>query len=317
MKKIILLAGLAIILFTSCERKHEPNADFVTNSTLVVPGEVVFFTNYSEYVERVEWDFGDGYASTEYSPNHYYSSEGVYNVRLTVYGDGYIDYAYAQIEVYYPAPIADFSVNNSLVEPQEIVFFYNNSQFAESFEWNFGDGTTSNVANPSHYYRNEGLYTVQLAAFNHGYVNYVTMVIEVYSTTLEIEVREYYSEALIPYVAITLYDTYDDWYNFTNPIISADTDENGVVIFKGVNTISYYIDAYSEFYDNNQLGQEDIGFVKTLPLMYATHNVFIAYVDYYPEGSANGKVLKSTERKRTMVVKEIKRVYKEKTSEVK
>jgi PKD repeat protein len=237
MRKIILLTGLAIILFASCEHKHEPIANFSANYSLVVPGEVVFFTNLSQYTEQCEWSFGDGYTSSEFNPNHYYSNEGTYEVRLAAYGDGYVDYYY--------------------------------------------------------------------------------MSIEVYETTLEVEVREYYSENLIPNVEVTLYETYDDWFNLTYPLISGFTDRDGIIVFKGMETKSYYIDAYQQYYDNNQLGQEDIGFVETLPLAYATHNVFVAYVDYYPDGKANSDNLKGTNRVRTPVIKGIKRIYKEKALAVK
>jgi PKD repeat protein len=214
-------------------------------------------------------------------------------------------------------PVADFTVSTNLVVPNEVVFFTNHSLHGEYYEWDFDDGYTSNEISPSHYYSNEGVYEVRLAAYNHGIVDYAYFSVEVYETTLEVEVREWATDALIPAVNITLYPTYNDWYNFTNPIINAYTDNYGIVVFKGLQTIPYYINAFNEYYDNEQLGFEDIDFIATLPLQYATYNTFTAYVDYYPpEGKAVSN--KSTEnRTRKLVVKEIKRVYKDKVATAK
>jgi PKD repeat protein len=237
MKKIILLTGISLVLFASCVHEYLPTANFTANNTLVIPDEVVFFSNTSSHADYFEWDFGDGYVSTDPNPSHYFSEEGVYEVRLAAHSNGNVNYAYLQIEVY--------------------------------------------------------------------------------ETTLEIEVREFYSNDLIPNVAITLYPTYDDWLNLTNDIITASTDSYGVVIFKGLNTSRYYIDAYNAYYGNEDLGFEDIGFIETLPLEYATHNLFTAKVDYYPP---NGKISTSDEngnRIRKPVIKEFKRVYKENTVTVK
>lgn len=311
MKRIILLTGLVAILFASCEREHKPVANFDISKYFAVPGEEIYFNNQSHYAGRCEWDFGDGTTSLEFNPSHHYTTEGTFRVRLAVYNDGFVDYAYADIEVYYPEPNAQFTTDYTLVTPNEVLFFTNLSSNADHYEWDFGDGYTSTEVNPSHYFRKEGIYNVRLAAYNYDVVDYYYMEIEVYQTTLEVEVREYFSGDLISDVEITLYETYDDWYDLVNPLISGFTDENGVVIFKNLGTISYYIDAYSTYYDNEQLGFEDIGFIETLPLLYATHNVFIAYVDYYPEGKANDGNLKSTDRVRKPVIRELKRVYKE------
>ena len=64
------------------------------------------------------------------------------------------------------APIVDFSANvvTGLV-PLEVTFT-DNSKFAESWEWNFGDGSTSTDQNPTHTYTSDGLYTVTLKASN-------------------------------------------------------------------------------------------------------------------------------------------------------
>src|SRR5690606_38106890 len=46
--------------------------------------------------------------------------------------------------------------------------FNNESENAESFAWDFGDGTTSTEANPTKTYSNPGLYTVKLKVIGQG-----------------------------------------------------------------------------------------------------------------------------------------------------
>ncbi|MBN1117639.1 MAG: PKD domain-containing protein [Bacteroidales bacterium] len=219
MKKIILLTGLAILIFASCEHEHvyEPYADFGVDYSLVIPGEVVFFTNYSTDAQYYEWDFGDGFTSTDVAP--------------------------------------------------------------------------------SHYYRSEGTYQVQLAAHNHSYVDYSYLTIEVYKTKLEVEVVQWREDAKVVYIPdidVTIYDNYTDWYdvNFMNAQDIATTNQYGVVVFEdNLQAIEYYVDVYNDFYNNVQLADEDIDFARTLPLEYAHTNVFTAYVDYDPTGQT---ILKST-----------------------
>ncbi|MEO1418003.1 MAG: gliding motility-associated C-terminal domain-containing protein [Bacteroidota bacterium] len=51
---------------------------------------------------------------------------------------------------------------------QATIEFVNESQGAEFYEWNFGDGSTSTEAFPTHTYLDSGRYFIQLKAFNDG-----------------------------------------------------------------------------------------------------------------------------------------------------
>jgi PKD repeat protein len=116
------------------------------------------------------WDFGDGTTSTEKNPVKIYSvtEPGTYNynVSLTVttaFGDSdtYQETVTMIIPVV-PQAEAIFSfVNNS---PD--VLFNNQSIYADTFLWNFGDGNTSTLENPTHRYEELGTYTVTLTASN-------------------------------------------------------------------------------------------------------------------------------------------------------
>lgn len=184
-----------------------------------------------------------------------------------------------------PNPYADFGVDYVYVEPGEVVFFNNYSDNADYYEWDFGDGTGSNAFQPSHTYSKEGVYKITLAAIDRGRADYAYLEIEVYETTLEVEVLEYYEEAYVPNMDVAIYRNYNDWLD-QNEYYDAQgyTDKNGIVTFIGVDAVSYYVDAWHPNFDNFRLAQEDINFVLTAPLEHARHNIFTAYVDYYADG---------------------------------
>lgn len=65
-------------------------------------------------------------------------------------------------------PMADFTVSNDVVNVADNVSidFTNTTQDGVSYEWNFGDNTTSTEESPSHTYAFAGEYTVSLVATN-------------------------------------------------------------------------------------------------------------------------------------------------------
>ena len=62
-------------------------------------------------------------------------------------------------------PIANFSYSDSVFcnTPADVTFF-NNSYYSTSYYWDFGDGSTSTSANPTHTYNSFGTFTVKLIA---------------------------------------------------------------------------------------------------------------------------------------------------------
>jgi PKD repeat protein len=63
------------------------------------------------------------------------------------------------------APIADFTVQG-IQAAQELLTFTNLTPTADSYYWNFGDGTTSILPNPQHSYTQTGVYKVVLVVAN-------------------------------------------------------------------------------------------------------------------------------------------------------
>lgn len=126
----------------------------------------VAFENTSQYGEKYLWEFGDGATSTSESPIHTYQFAGTYDVKLSAWGPGGdvdIEEVVAAVVVR-PQPVANFVVTPMEVAVPNPVNFINYSQFAEFYEWRFGDGSVSDDENPQKTYNAGGEYFPMLIA---------------------------------------------------------------------------------------------------------------------------------------------------------
>lgn len=97
------------------------------------------------------------------SISHTFTTAGTYTVALFATGICGVDTAYETITVY-PVPTAAF-INSGSVCSTDTIHFTDQSTVSgqgASYLWNFGDGTTASVQNPSHVYQAGGTYTVCL-----------------------------------------------------------------------------------------------------------------------------------------------------------
>lgn len=67
------------------------------------------------------------------------------------------------------APVADFSASADCVCLNSPISFLNNSTGGSDYFWDFGDGNTSNMYEPTHQYDNPGIYTVTLYVTNSNF----------------------------------------------------------------------------------------------------------------------------------------------------
>jgi PKD repeat protein len=147
----------------------QPVADFVVDiDTGCVPLPVVF-TNNSLYGDTYLWEFDDGTSSTDFEPTHTFTRGGFFQVKLTVTGEGGVDYAFHEFEIFV-LPEPDFFVEPTLVMlPDEIVKTFNLTKHGTTYLWDFGDGTTYHAMDTSHLYTQPGVYDVSLTAWTaHG-----------------------------------------------------------------------------------------------------------------------------------------------------
>jgi hypothetical protein len=202
------------------------------------------------------------------------------------------------------APYAGFHADTVTPEVGQEVFFINDSQNSQAFEWDFGDGFFSNNVNTSHVYTSTGTFEVKLTSFSdNGNEDVASMTIRVLvPTLLVIEVREYYDEYVVPDASVILYPTLPDWDGQTNSVAEGYTNSDGVVVFSGLDPFVYYVDVWEKNHDNYGLRSEDAGFVRTSEVMPNKINFFTAWVDIVDHGKGSAKasrqvIIKKFERK--------------------
>ncbi len=140
-----------------------PVAKFIPETSKGCAPFSIYFQNQSHNYDSCMWEFDDGGISTEENPVWIYDEEGNYEVRLILFGkDGSRLIKRGKVIVY-PPPVARFEISEgNPAIPDEQVNFYNYSQNANEWEWDFGDGNISNEFEPSHFYDNPGSYSVKL-----------------------------------------------------------------------------------------------------------------------------------------------------------
>jgi PKD repeat protein len=120
------------------------------------------FTDKSagNFISSWLWDFGDGSTSNLQNPNHTYNTGGFYTVCLTISDTCGTDSVCQTVSVNCPAPVSSFTWNTNLLSTSFLDA--SNGNGITSWLWDFGDGNTSNLQNPSHTYAAAGSYTVCL-----------------------------------------------------------------------------------------------------------------------------------------------------------
>ncbi|OQY29105.1 MAG: hypothetical protein B6243_11495, partial [Anaerolineaceae bacterium 4572_5.2] len=113
------------------------------------------------------WNFGDGVSSALISPTHTYTSAGVYTVALTVSGTGGTDTLTRATYITATAPPIPVQVDFTASPlagsaPLTVTFTDVSTGDITSWQWDFGDGSSSATQNPDHAYAAAGSYTVTL-----------------------------------------------------------------------------------------------------------------------------------------------------------
>lgn len=136
------------------------NNTFIDNSQITpVDGDQV--TGFS-------WDFDDGNTSTDASPNHIYSGEGVYDVSLTVTSNYGCEDSYTSNATVWPLPEVDFDPtdvclgeNTQFNDLSDVSNTSTNNSLA-SWDWDFGEGGSSTDQNPQYTYTDPGTFNATL-----------------------------------------------------------------------------------------------------------------------------------------------------------
>lgn len=151
---------------------HPLTPDFTVDVTTVCPGDPVQFTNQTALSDSV--DYWHYYSETnrqfhcfdDPNPTWSYTNEtGPMDVSLIVGFNGCYSTTTINDMIQVDGPVAEIFFNCECETPFEVAF-ENRSHDATEIEWDFGDGSTSTLPNPTHTYAATGDYTVVLTAIN-------------------------------------------------------------------------------------------------------------------------------------------------------
>jgi PKD repeat protein len=135
-----------------------------TSADSACPGEIV-----SAYLMpgggQCNWDFGDGFSSTQQNVTHAYSSPNTYTIKCVYFNStcSQNDTLTQKVVIVAGAkPSAKFNTNNSISCPNDPISFYPRNLNASTYSWAFGDAATSSQSQPAHAYSSTGNYAVTL-----------------------------------------------------------------------------------------------------------------------------------------------------------
>jgi gliding motility-associated-like protein len=116
------------------------------------------------------WNFGDPNSNSNTSqvndPTHVYDNAGSYDVSLSITtAEGCVtDTIMVDFVEVFPLPNANFDLNPEVVNllSADIKFTDLSTNNVVAWNWNFGDGQSSNEQNPTHLYGDTGTFTIHL-----------------------------------------------------------------------------------------------------------------------------------------------------------
>lgn len=170
--KLIIVSEYGCTVDSTLTAIVHPNPAAAFSATNVCIDSVTAFTNNSQITSGgmlYKWDFGDltvtSDTSETASPNYTYLSDGNYTAQLIATSNaGCLDTLQQQVIVH-PRPVPDFSFvevgENSSIQLENLTTINSGNI---SYDWDFGDGVTTQVEEPTKSYTSFGNYTILLKA---------------------------------------------------------------------------------------------------------------------------------------------------------
>lgn len=152
-----------------------PRVDFASSSTSGCYPLAVNFSDMSVpgsgTITSWLWDFGDGTTSTLQSPSHVYNDDRNFSVTLQVRNSNGCVSTLTKTSLIQitTGVLAQFTNDNPQTCRAPVTINFQNQSTGTgtvNYNWDFGDGNTSNLINPSHTYSANGTYTIRLIVNN-------------------------------------------------------------------------------------------------------------------------------------------------------
>ncbi len=164
-----LLNGIvSSYLFINQEDDVSPDIQVLTADPLCSDSELQF--SYDSQINGLaitsyDWDFDNSFTGTGQDTSTIYSTEGTYTVSLNALTvDGCVNTITTDV-VILPSPVVDFT--SAFDSDLNLVSFTNLTTISSgsnvSYDWSFGDDTTSDLFEPTHQYAVNDVYDVTLS----------------------------------------------------------------------------------------------------------------------------------------------------------
>ncbi len=179
--KVITDSGCISVTNTKTLKiNYLPRVQFAIPAIVCLPDGMANFMNSSSIPDGTEslfsyyWNFGDPNNASAWllkDGKHRYSAIGAYPVNLKITSqDGCIDSLSLQFSNIYPQPKANFSNSaDTICINNQIVFADHSngiSSTVNAWHWDFGNGTSDILQNPTKNYSDSGSFTVSLFIYN-------------------------------------------------------------------------------------------------------------------------------------------------------
>lgn len=240
----------------------QPNFSF---PAIVCTNGLTQFNDLSNATEDLpqqwSWDFDGLGVSTEQNPSFIFPAAGSYNVSLSVAGFSGCEKTIMQLVNVQAGPIPSFTVDDAC---QGTLMNFSNGSSGDivSFSWDFDNGFTSNLENPSLEYSDAGSYNVSLTVENSlGCATTAASLVTVYSNPqVQFSNELSCSQDITQFNDLSTVDNANivSWrWDFDDPGSGSNssTDQNATHIFSGPGNFDVELVATSVFGCEDSLTQ--------------------------------------------------------------
>jgi PKD repeat protein len=163
-KHLLIMLFLFLGTVFSNDAKAQCSASFYAIYDSTGAGGYFFGSTSTGNYTSTTWSFGDGTSSTQSAPYHTYNANGLYYACLTITGPNcqstVCDTIYVGVS---QTCLANFGFQVTGNSASFANFSTSANPSTTTYFWSFGDGTSSNSANPIHQYAQAGNYSVCLS----------------------------------------------------------------------------------------------------------------------------------------------------------
>ncbi len=149
--------------------QQAPFVDFTTNGNACLDNITEFTGSSPENITLWSWDFGDGFGDGGQIVSHQFLNPGEYPVKLSVEAENGCTNAITDSVKIYSSPIADFSIEDSILCSNDPVMLinqttYNSPDSIITFSWNINDEIMSVSRDTTIIFTSEGNKFITLSA---------------------------------------------------------------------------------------------------------------------------------------------------------